>query len=64
MTTRRDGRFAASLEPGFLPDPIGCGLAGVGGSLLGSHWNKAADPDALLLAFSGLSLLLLKKQEA
>ncbi len=33
------------------------GLAGVGGSLLGSHWNKAADPDALLLAFSGLMLV-------
>jgi len=30
------------------------GLAGVGGSLLGSHWNKAADPDVLLLAFSGV----------
>jgi uncharacterized membrane protein YfcA len=33
------------------------GLAGIGGSLLGSHWNKAADPDALLLAFSGLMLI-------
>jgi len=33
------------------------GLAGIGGSLLGSHWNKAADPDLLLLAFSGLMLL-------
>ncbi len=33
------------------------GLAGVGGSLLGSHWNKAADPDVLLLAFSGLMLV-------
>lgn len=32
------------------------GLAGVGGSLLGSHWNRAADPDVLLLAFSGLML--------
>ena len=30
------------------------GLAGIGGSLLGSHWNRAANPDALLLAFSGL----------
>lgn len=30
------------------------GLAGIGGSLLGSHWNKAANPDVLLLAFSGL----------
>jgi hypothetical protein len=33
------------------------GLAGVGGSLLGSHWNKAADPDVLLLAFSGLMMI-------
>lgn len=33
------------------------GLAGVGGSLLGSHLNKAADPDVLLLAFSGLMLV-------
>ena len=33
------------------------GVAGIGGSLLGSHWNKAADPDLLLLAFSGLMLI-------
>ncbi len=33
------------------------GLAGVGGSLLGSQWNKAADPNVLLLAFSGLMLV-------
>lgn len=33
------------------------GLAGVGGSLLGSHWNKAVNPDALLLAFSGVMLV-------
>lgn len=33
------------------------GLAGVGGSLLGSHWNKSVNPDALLLAFSGLMLV-------
>ncbi|MEQ1702647.1 MAG: sulfite exporter TauE/SafE family protein [Ilumatobacteraceae bacterium] len=33
------------------------GLAGVGGSLLGSHWNKSADPNVLLLAFSGLMLI-------
>ncbi|MGD9702275.1 MAG: sulfite exporter TauE/SafE family protein [Acidimicrobiia bacterium] len=33
------------------------GVAGIGGSLLGSHWNKAADPDVLLLAFSGLMLV-------
>lgn len=35
------------------------GLAGIGGSLLGSHWNKAADPNVLLLAFSGLMLVAL-----
>ena len=29
-------------------------VAGVGGSLLGSHWNEAVDPDALLLGFSGV----------
>ncbi len=28
--------------------------AGVGGSLLGSHWNEAVDPNVLLLAFSGV----------
>ncbi len=33
------------------------GLAGVGGSLLGSNWNKSVDPDALLLAFSVLMLV-------
>ena len=33
------------------------GLAGVGGALLGSHWNKAADPNVLLLAFSGLMMI-------
>jgi len=33
------------------------GLAGVGGSLLGSHWNSAVDPDVLLLAFSVLMLV-------
>jgi uncharacterized membrane protein YfcA len=33
------------------------GLAGIGGSLLGSHWNSAVDPDVLLLAFSGLMLV-------
>ena len=33
------------------------GLAGVGGSLLGSNWNKAVDPDVLLLAFSLLMLV-------
>ena len=43
----RSGRVR--LAPGVL-----FGLAGVGGSLLGSHWNKAADPDVLLLAFSGV----------
>ena len=33
------------------------GLAGVGGSLLGSHWNAPADPNILLLAFAGLMLV-------
>ncbi|MCZ7527499.1 MAG: sulfite exporter TauE/SafE family protein [Acidimicrobiia bacterium] len=33
------------------------GLAGVAGSLLGSALNESADPDALLLAFSGLMLV-------
>ena len=33
------------------------GLAGVGGSLLGSAWNEAVDPDVLLLAFSALMLV-------
>mgnify|MGYP001811919730 FL=1 len=33
------------------------GLAGVGGSLLGSYWNEAVDPDVLLLAFSILMLV-------
>jgi uncharacterized membrane protein YfcA len=33
------------------------GLAGIGGSLLGSRWNRSVDPDALLLAFSGLMLV-------
>lgn len=33
------------------------GLAGIGGSLLGSLWNRAANPDVLLLAFSGLMLV-------
>jgi uncharacterized membrane protein YfcA len=33
------------------------GLAGVIGSLVGSHWNEAADPNVLLLAFSGLMLV-------
>lgn len=40
------------LLPGLL-----FGLAGVGGSILGSHWNDAADPDVLLLAFSALMLI-------
>jgi uncharacterized membrane protein YfcA len=30
------------------------GLAGIGGSLVGSHWNAAVDPNVLLLAFAGL----------
>ena len=33
------------------------GLVGVAGSLLGSRWNQAADPDLLLLAFAGLMFI-------
>jgi uncharacterized membrane protein YfcA len=33
------------------------GLAGIGGSLLGSRWNTSVDADVLLLAFSGLMLV-------
>ncbi len=33
------------------------GLAGIGGSLLGSVWNEAVDADVLLLAFSMLMLV-------
>jgi uncharacterized membrane protein YfcA len=33
------------------------GLAGIGGSLLGSHRNASADPNVLLLAFAGLMLV-------
>jgi uncharacterized protein len=33
------------------------GLAGVGGSLLGSFWNNAVDPEVLLLAFAALMLV-------
>lgn len=33
------------------------GVSGVGGSLLGSHWNEAVNPDALLLAFSGVMVI-------
>jgi uncharacterized membrane protein YfcA len=33
------------------------GLAGIGGSLLGSAWNEAVDADVLLLAFSMLMLV-------
>lgn len=39
----------------FVPGTI-FGLAGIGGSLLGSHWNKAINADVLLLAFAGLML--------
>ena len=46
----RAGRIR--LAPGVI-----FGLAGVGGSLLGSHWNKAADPNVLLILFSGLMLV-------
>lgn len=40
------------MVPGLL-----FGLAGVGGSLLGSSWNKAVDADVLLFAFSVLMLV-------
>ena len=33
------------------------GLAGIGGSLLGSRLNSSVDPDVLLLAFAGLMLV-------
>ena len=33
------------------------GLAGIGGSLLGSHLNSSVDPNVLLLAFSGVMLI-------
>jgi len=33
------------------------GLAGIGGSLLGSSWNEAVNEDILLLAFSALMLV-------
>lgn len=33
------------------------GLAGIGGSLIGSAWNEAVDADVLLLAFSMLMLV-------
>lgn len=32
------------------------GIAGIGGSLFGTHWNRAADPDVLLLAFAAVML--------
>jgi uncharacterized protein len=42
----------------FVPGTI-FGLAGIGGSLLGSHWNKAINANVLLLllAFAGLMLV-------
>ena len=33
------------------------GVTGIGGSLLGSHWNEAADPDLLLLAFAAVMIV-------
>ena len=46
-------------EPFRIFFPLGMlfGLAGVGGSLLGSVWNEAVDADVLLLAFSMLMLV-------
>jgi uncharacterized membrane protein YfcA len=46
----RGGRVR--VVPGLL-----FGLAGIGGSLLGSRWNRSVDQDVLLLAFSGLMLV-------
>ncbi|MFN0028988.1 MAG: sulfite exporter TauE/SafE family protein [Acidimicrobiales bacterium] len=46
----RAGRVRAG--PGFV-----FGLVGIGGSVLGSRLNQAADPDVLLLAFSGLMMV-------
>ena len=40
----------------FVPGVI-FGLAGIGGSLLGSHWNKAVNANVLLLAFAALMLI-------
>ena len=40
------------VVPGLL-----FGLAGIGGSLLGSAWNERVDQDVLLLAFAGLMLV-------
>ncbi|MGE0878321.1 MAG: sulfite exporter TauE/SafE family protein [Acidimicrobiia bacterium] len=33
------------------------GLTGIGGSLLGTHWNKSVNPNALLLAFAALMVV-------
>ncbi|MBL8774314.1 MAG: sulfite exporter TauE/SafE family protein [Acidimicrobiales bacterium] len=46
----RAGRV--EVRPGLL-----FGLAGVGGSFLGSALNRGLDPDVLLLAFSGLIVI-------
>lgn len=40
------------MAPGLL-----FGLVGIGGSLLGSHWNTSVDEDVLLLAFAALMLV-------
>jgi uncharacterized membrane protein YfcA len=40
------------VVPGLL-----FGLAGVGGSLVGTRWNHAVDADVLLLSFAGLMLV-------
>lgn len=45
-------RGRVRVGPGLL-----FGLAGVGGSLVGSRLNSAVDPQVLLLAFSGLMLV-------
>lgn len=33
------------------------GASGIGGSLLGSHWNRSADEHVLLLGFAGVMLI-------
>ncbi len=45
---------AGRVRPGI---GVAFGLAGIGGSVIGSHVNASVDPDLLLLGFSGLILL-------
>jgi uncharacterized membrane protein YfcA len=46
----RSGRVR--VVPGLI-----FGLVGIGGSLLGSHWNEQVDENVLLLAFAGLMVV-------